>query len=113
MQLNTLKKNKEFNLTYAKGRSYPAKNVVLIVLKRKYGGVRIGFAVSKKIGNAVVRNRIRRRLKEAARNAFTDVSGNYYFILIARKSILDAEFSAICLELDELVRRAKLKQAMK
>jgi len=109
VQLNTLKKNKEFNLTYNKGRSYPARNMVLIVLKRKYGGVRIGFAVSKKIGNAVVRNRIRRRLKEAARNAFSDVSGNYYFILIARKSILDAEFAAICSEMDGLISRAKLK----
>lgn len=111
MQINTIKKNKDFNITYARGSSFASKNLVLICLKRKYGGVRYGFTVSKKVGCAVVRNKIRRRLKEAVRQEIPDITGNYFIILIARKGITDATYQAICKDIRYLLKRAKLIEA--
>ncbi|MBN9561113.1 MAG: ribonuclease P protein component [Alphaproteobacteria bacterium] len=63
-----LKRRAEFLRVAAKGRKAPMPGVVLQALARDDDGpARIGFTVTRKVGNAVVRNRTRRRLKEAAR----------------------------------------------
>ncbi len=63
---------------------------------------RLGFTVTKKLGSAVIRNRIRRRLREAARLVFPDgaVAG-YDYVAIARPQALTAEFGAL---LDDMKR---------
>ena len=62
-----LKKRAEFLHVAAKGRKIPVKGLVLQALPRPGEQVRLGFTATKKIGNAVVRNRTKRRLREAAR----------------------------------------------
>jgi len=63
-----LKRRAEFRRLSAQGRKAPMPGLVLQALPREDdGAARVGFTVTKKIGNAVVRNRTRRRLKEAAR----------------------------------------------
>jgi ribonuclease P protein component len=63
-----LKRRAEFLRVAAKGHKAPSGGVVVQALARPEAGpARIGFTVTKKVGNAVVRNRTRRRLKEAAR----------------------------------------------
>lgn len=63
-----LKRRAEFLRVAGKGRKVPAPGLVLQALARADDGpARLGFTVTKKVGNAVVRNRTRRRLKEAAR----------------------------------------------
>ena len=63
-----LTRRAEFLRAAAKGRKAPMPGVVLQALPRDdQGPVRLGFTVTRKIGNAVIRNRTRRRLKEAAR----------------------------------------------
>jgi ribonuclease P protein component len=63
-----LKRRAEFLRVAAKGRRAPVHGLVLQALARDdEAPARLGFTVTKKIGNAVVRNRTRRRLKEAAR----------------------------------------------
>jgi len=68
LQPERLKRRPEFRLVAAKGRKAPMPGLVLQALPRAdEGAARIGFTVTKKVGNAVIRNRTRRRLKEAAR----------------------------------------------
>jgi len=63
-----LKRRADFLRVAAKGRKAPVHGLVLQALARADDGpARLGFTVTKKVGNAVVRNRTRRRLKEAAR----------------------------------------------
>ena len=63
-----LQRRAEFLRVASKGRKAPVHGLVLQALPRDdHGPARIGFTVTKKVGNAVVRNRTRRRLKEAAR----------------------------------------------
>jgi ribonuclease P protein component len=63
-----LKRRAEFLRVAARGRKAPSPGLVLQALARDdEAGVRLGFTVTKKVGNAVIRNRTRRRLREAAR----------------------------------------------
>lgn len=63
-----LKRRAEFLLAASKGRKAAVHGLVLQALARESGApARVGFTVTRKVGNAVIRNRTRRRLKEAAR----------------------------------------------
>jgi ribonuclease P protein component len=54
---------------------------------------RVGFTVTKKVGNAVVRNRIRRRLREAIKRISADIAlGGHDYVVLAREAALRAEF---------------------
>jgi len=80
----SLKKNHEFKKLYNKGVSAASKYVVIYC--RRNGGTenRLGITVSKKLGGAVQRNRIRRRLKEIYRLNEKKLSVGYDIVLVAR-----------------------------
>lgn len=80
----TLKKNNDFRRLYSKGRSYTSSVLVTYVRKNRLGKVRIGITVSKKIGNAVLRSRSRRIIREAYRILSDDVSSGYDLVFVAR-----------------------------
>lgn len=98
-----LKKRADF-LSLRKGKSVGTGAFLLASRSRNDddSGFRVGFTVTKKLGNAVVRNRIRRRLKEAACQVFPDhgVSGHDY-VFIARKGALTRPFTEL---LDDMKR---------
>ena len=97
--------NRNYRFVYRKGKSYPSRNLVLIHLKGKE--LRIGFSVSSKVGNAVVRNRIRRILREDARRMRGRLKHGKY-IFVARPSIVKADHEGITRELCALLARADL-----
>ncbi len=72
-------RNKHFQYVYRRGKSFPGKLMVLVYLKAR--DVKVGFSVSAKVGNSVVRNRIRRCLREdfRMRRPFL-VGGKYIFV---------------------------------
>lgn len=97
----------EFQRAAAKGQKAPMPGVVLQALPRDDGEpARLGFTVTKKIGNAVIRNRTRRRLKEAVRLVLAEhpVSGAD-LVLIGRAGTAGRDFGA----LQDDVRRALAK----
>lgn len=83
-QTVTLKKNFEFRKAYGKGKSFQAPALVLYVLKNRAGICRIGITTSKKIGNAVERNRCRRVIRAAYRALEPQINGSYDFVFVAR-----------------------------
>jgi ribonuclease P protein component len=102
-----LTRRAEFLRAAAKGRKAPTSGLVLQALARDdQGPAKVGFTVTKKIGNAVIRNRTRRRLKEAARLVLADqpVSG-VDLVLIGREGTRAREFTA----LQQDLRRALAK----
>ena len=74
--------------------------------REKAGPPRVGFTVSKQVGNAVERNRVRRRLRELIRLAPPAVlSASYDYVLIGRRAALKVAFDAMVKELGGALRR--------
>jgi ribonuclease P protein component len=70
--------------------------------------IRVGFTVSRKVGNAVVRNRVRRRLREVARQIIPDqAQAGLDYVLVGRQGALNRDFTALKDELVEALRRLK------
>ncbi len=110
-----LRENRDFRLVYARGRSHANSLAVLYVMRRTgehanvVPGRRIGFVVSKKLGDAVVRNRIKRRLREAVRLRLPDLrEGPFDVILVGRTGAKGAEWEAVQTAVAELLRRGGL-----
>ena len=102
-----LKKRAEFLRVAAKGRKVQAPGLVLQALRRSDAGpARVGFTVTKKVGGAVVRNRTRRRLKEAVRLVLAaEAPRGVDLVLIGREGTRAREFAA----LQDDLRRALAK----
>ena len=92
-----LRRRAAFLLLAAKGRKAPMPGLVLQAMQRgDTGPARLGFTVTKRVGNAVVRNRVRRRLKEAARlNLAEQPLAGVDLVLIGREGTRRRVFGAL------------------
>ncbi len=82
--VETLKTNSDFRRAYSRGRSYTNPALVMYVRKTRAGSCRIGITASKKIGNAVERNRARRVIREAFRQIKLPLKGGFDIVFVAR-----------------------------
>jgi ribonuclease P protein component len=93
-------------LAAATGAKAPTPTFVLQMRRRDNGAVRVGFTVTKKVGNAVERNRIRRRLREVVKlSSPTPMRPGHDYVLIGRRAALNAPFERIKEEFDRALRR--------
>ena len=77
-------RNNDFRRNYARGKSYVSPLVVVYALKNRTKNVRVGITTSKKVGNAVQRNRSRRVIREAFRALAPRVRPGFDLVLVAR-----------------------------
>ncbi len=89
---NTLKKNSEFRRLYAKGKSAVTPYLVVYCRKGPAPRNRYGYTVSTKLGHAVVRNRVRRRLREIVRLNEPMLKSGYELVLVARTRAVGADY---------------------
>ncbi|MDD3669096.1 MAG: ribonuclease P protein component [Alphaproteobacteria bacterium] len=103
-----LKKRRQFLALTHQGRRIVGTGLVMQYLPNRLPAARVGFTITKKIGGAVVRNRIRRRLREAVRlSAGFAALGGCDIAIIARRDILEMTFDQIRAELEKMVRQIK------
>ncbi len=110
--LETLKKRRDFLRAARSGVKSVTPGLILQVRADRQadppaGGVRVGFTVSRKVGNAVARNRTRRRLRAAAEQVLQGgarQAGDY--VLIGRRETVSRPFAALVQDLEDAVRRA-------
>ena len=102
---SSLKKNYEFKRLYAKGRSAADRNLVVYCRKNGGGKNRVGITVGGKIGNAVIRNRVRRRLREAYRLNEDKLSCGYDIVIVARTRAIFADFVSLCDSMLQLLKK--------
>jgi ribonuclease P protein component len=67
---------------------------------------RFGISVKKAVGNAVVRNRIRRRIREILRRNYSEIPSGWDFVFHPRRSVANSDFSTLQTELLNLLRSA-------
>lgn len=94
-------------LAAATAAKMPAKAFVLQMRDRREDGpIRVGFTVSKKVGNAVERNRVRRRLREIVRLAAAGrMRPGHDYVLIGRRAGLQLPFERLVEDFKEALRR--------
>lgn len=107
-----LRLNVDFRRVRKKGRSWANNLMVLCALPNDLEHSRFGFAVSKRIGKAVIRNRVRRRMREAVRLRHTSISEGWDMVFIARSAIAHTRYADISRAIDDLLRRANLSKAL-
>ncbi len=101
-----LRRPRDFALVRREGRSWPGRLLVLATRPNGLDLNRFGFSVSKRVGNAVTRNRVKRRLREAAR--LSNIIPGWDILLIARVGAGDSDYRELERSMTNLFKRAKL-----
>ena len=91
----SLKKNRDFQNVYKKGKSYANRLLVMYVLENNSESNRIGISVSKKVGNSVIRHHLTRLIRESYRLHENMFNSGLDIVVIARVSAKNAEYKEI------------------
>ena len=105
-----LRGKRDFNRVYSKGKSVRDRYLVLIYLKNGLPYTRTAFLASKKVGNAVARNRARRLMKESVRTTMPIKVQGYDIVFIARKTINGRKCGEVTASIDKAIARTDLKR---
>ena len=101
-----MKYNRDFKYLYRKGKSTGAKHLVMYCRKGARGQNILGITVTKKLGNAVVRNRIRRLIRESYRAYEDSMALGYKIVVVARSAAVGADFCAVKRDMQYLLKKS-------
>lgn len=88
----SLKKSPQFQSVYKGGRSYANKYMIMYVKENGTAGNRIGISVSKRVGNSVVRHRVKRLLKESYRLQEAMFNSGLDIVIVARQNAASVDY---------------------
>ena len=101
-----LRSNQDYKKVYARGKSYLNRNFTLIVKSNVLDHARVGFSITKKMGNAVTRNRLKRRLREMIRLNQKRLVKPMDIIVIPRQNTLDMDYKKLESQLRHVLQLA-------
>ncbi len=101
----SLNQNADFTRLYRRGKTDSAKTIAIYFRKNGGRGQRLGITVSAKLGGAVVRNRLRRRIREMYRLREQRMIPGFDIIIVARAALINAPFSRLERDFDQLFLR--------
>ncbi|MCL6593536.1 MAG: ribonuclease P protein component [Alicyclobacillus sp.] len=103
-----LRANRDFRRVFGRGKSVATGRLVLYWLENREGHFRVGFSVSKKVGKAVVRNAVKRRLRAWFVQHTPDLQTySVDFVVVCRQAAAEASFAELAADILKLLRKAK------
>lgn len=90
-----LKNDREFERVYKKRKTFGNRNFTLYVDNNDLPYSRVGFSISKKVGKAVVRNKIKRQLRELYRLNRNKIKPGYDFIFVVKSNVSEISFTTL------------------
>lgn len=109
-KVNRLKSRKCFQLVYTSGRTVVDALSVFYILSEKGQDLKLGLAVGKKLGCAVVRNRVKRLMREVFRMHKHELKPGYHLVWVARRKLTKADYKTFERVFLRLAKRAALLQ---
>ncbi len=104
-----IKKNEEFQEVFKLGQSTANRQFVIYVLDRpEQAHFRVGLSVSKKIGNAVMRNRIKRLIRQVVFEFSDSLKSGKDIVIIARKPTAEMDYGEVKSSLEHVTKLAKI-----
>ncbi|MBR2041852.1 MAG: ribonuclease P protein component [Oscillospiraceae bacterium] len=113
MKTLSIKRNNDFLRLYRRGKSAADSHLICYVAPNKSGKIRLGITTSKKIGNAVRRNRARRVLRAAFREVLPEIKPGFDIILVARTKTTFTKSTALTPILTAQLRKLGALQSTK
>ena len=105
-----VKKEKDFNAIFKEGKSFANRKFVIYRLENNEQHFRVGLSVSKKLGNAVMRNRIKRRIRDILIEHKNQLVENVDFVVIARKGVEILDYAEMEKNLLHVLKLSKIYQ---
>lgn len=102
---NRLRKNKHFKFIYKHGETKSVDCLAVAFAKTKIKPFKVGFSVSKKIGKSVVRNKVKRRLRECFCSFYNNINQKHNYIFIAKPGIENLSFAEIKTVMQNLLKK--------
>lgn len=109
--MESLKKNSDFSVVYKKGKSIADRNLVIYKLENGKDRNRVGISVSKKVGNSVVRHRVKRLIRESYRLQDESFVQGFDLVVIARVNSADKDYHELDRSLMKLAKKHGLLKA--
>jgi len=109
-----IKKNEDFQAVFRKGRSFANRQFVVYSLEKEgQDYFRIGLSVSKKIGNAVMRNQIKRYIRQSIFELKDQLAVGNDYVIIARKPAAEMDFFEVKKSLTHVLKVGKVLKGLK
>ena len=103
-----INRGKEYGYLYKNGRRITGKYIIVFIKENNLAHNRFGIVTSKKIGNAVIRNRAKRQLREVIRKNLQLIRPGYNMVVIARFNIKEVIFDLIEKDYLRIMKKASL-----
>ena len=103
-----LKKDNDFKKVYKKRKTFGNRNFTLYVKRNGLAHSRMGFSINKKVGKAVVRNKIKRRLRVLYGEVFSNLPIGYDLVVVVKNNVPDMTFGEMKSSFNHLMRVSKM-----
>ena len=104
-----LKKNSDFLKVYGKKNIMGNRQLTLYLRRNKLGYTRAGFSLNKKVGNAVTRNRVKRRLREIYKLSYDKLKPGFDMVIVAKPTTAEVDFKTLRSSYYHVIRKANWK----
>ena len=105
-----VKREKDFSAIFRDGTSFANRKFVVYQLENQKSHFRVGLSVSKKLGNAVTRNQIKRRIRHILLSVREHLADNVDFVVIARKGVEGLDYAEMEKNLLHVLKLSKIYQ---
>ena len=105
-----VKREKDFKAIFKDGTSFATRKFVVYQLENQQNHFRVGLSVSKKLGNAVTRNQIKRRIRHILQSVKGSLVEHVDFVVIARKGVETLEYAEMEKNLLHVLKLSKIYQ---
>ncbi|MBQ8748848.1 MAG: ribonuclease P protein component [Clostridia bacterium] len=105
---NRLTKNRHFQYIYKKGSKVYGKDLYIVYATTKIKPCKVGVVVSNKVGKAVKRNKVKRRIRAIVNEILPKLKNDFNYIIVAKPEIIDLDFKKMKSEIYSVFKKGNL-----